>query len=129
MKVDSQLQSKIRSVREQLEAWRRSRKPGEHIPEILWEPITELARAHGVNRISDALRVGYYALQRRVRGNKPAKPAAAGSHFVELKVPPPGSSAECIIELERPSGAKMTVRLARGADALNLIEAFWRKEG
>lgn len=129
MKITSEaFPSEIRSVRQQLEAWRRTHQHWEPIPEALWNSMAELARKRGVSPISRALRVGYYALQRRVRSNQPANSSEVGDTFLELKVPAPAHPCGCIVELEGRCGRKMTVRLASGADALSLVEAFWRHQ-
>ena len=60
--------SEVEPLRCQYEAWRQTRKQGEHIPESLWEAAARLAGAFGVGRVSRALGVGYYALRERVQG-------------------------------------------------------------
>jgi hypothetical protein len=47
-----------------LERWRKKRKGGERIPETLWAAAGELARTHGVNQVSRALRLEFKQLRR-----------------------------------------------------------------
>jgi hypothetical protein len=124
----------IEPVRQQLEAWRRTRKHRESIPPALWQVMARLARVHGVSAISRALRVHYYDLRQRVNGtSKPAPSKGVGKRpgpptFVELKAPV-AINGECVIEVE-DRGAKMIMRVPAaqpGADPLALIQAFWRR--
>lgn len=117
-------------MRSQLEAWRRTRKRGEHIPETLWQAMGELARAFGVSRVSGALGVGYHALKERARG--PAQSIACGNNsavFLELPVPGAAPRSECVVELEDGRGAKMTLRLGSGSgtEVLSVVQAFWSR--
>ena len=94
--------------------WREGRRGRARIPEELWRAATELASAHGIHRTARALRLDYYALQKRVTAT-----ASSGMHapqFVELL--PGGLSAprpECLIEVEEPGGAKLRIHLQGGA--------------
>lgn len=127
-----QFLSEMEQVRRPLEAWRRTRKHREGIPEGLWSAIARLAKTYGISPVGHALRVEYYGLKRRVaeyelaRSSAPSRPA-----FVELKALPSCREAGCTIELENRAGAKMTLRLdqSNGVDALALAEAFWRRGG
>jgi hypothetical protein len=127
----------VEPVRCQLEVWRQTRKRREHIPESLWQAMSELARGFGVGRVCRALGVGYHALKERVEDS--GKPNRSGSDqvaFVELPMsipmpaPTPTRQSECLVELEDGLGAKMTLRLAPGSgtEVLALVQAFWRKQ-
>ena len=82
--------SEVEPLRCQFEAWRQTRKQGEHIPESLWEAAAKLAGAFGVGRVSRVLGVGYYALKERAQDgcqrSHSSHPAAA---FLELPLPAP----------------------------------------
>jgi hypothetical protein len=41
--------------RTRFQAWRGQRKPGDRIPQPLWEMATRLAKAHGASRTATAL--------------------------------------------------------------------------
>jgi hypothetical protein len=96
-----------------IEQWRQRHRPRAPIPEELWREAAELACAYGINRTARALRLGYYALKKRVA-------AAAGSgerapEFVEiLPGGMPSGRPECLIEVEDASGVKMRIRLQGG---------------
>jgi len=125
-----QFLSKMEEVSRPLEAWRRTRKHREGIPESLWTAMASLAETYGISSVSHALRVEYYGLKRRVAEFKSARSTAPSQPaFVELKALPSCQEAGCTIELEKRSGAKMTLRLnqSSGVDALVLAEAFWRR--
>lgn len=122
--------SEMERVRRPLEAWRRTRKHGERIPEGLWTAMASLAKTYGINPVSQALRVEYYGLKRRVTKDNSGHPSAPSRPaFVELTALPACREAGCTVELEDRSGAKMTLRLdqGNGVDALVLAQAFWRR--
>lgn len=123
------LVSKIEAVRSELEAWRRTRKKGERIPEHFWQAMGELARGFGVGRVARVLGVGYHALKERTRG--PGEPAES-SHpvFVELPLSGAVPQSECVVELEDGRGAKMILRLGLGSgtQVLSIVQAFWDRE-
>lgn len=124
--------SDLQQPQQELEAWRKMRQPGEGIPEPLWASVTALARVHGVSPVSQALRVDYYALKRRVLGSEPVrKPQRKRAAFVELPVvSPAAASSGCVVELAQNGARRMTIRWAgsAGSDLLALAEAFWRRE-
>jgi hypothetical protein len=82
----------------------------------------------GIHPVARALRLDYYSLKRRVDGaaSRRQSPAAA---FVEVALSPSASSCspvESVIEMERPDGARMRIRVASEASLVGLTEAFWR---
>jgi len=123
--------SKVRPVRHELEAWRRTRKHRDRIPDSLWKAMTELARVFGVSRVSQAMGVEYYGLKERVQGSEPVGRSSDNqAAFVELPMPAQTPQNEYLVELEDRLGAKMTLRLAPGssAEVLALAQAFWRRQ-
>jgi hypothetical protein len=129
-----ELVERIEPLRQQVEAWRQSRAPGERMPESLWEAATQLAKEYGVSPVQGILRIDYRGLEYRVSGVDKSKSAKAPpppkATFVEL--PPLTSSsirrAEHTIELEDAAGRKMTVKVCGGSltELLPLAQAFWR---
>lgn len=116
----------IDEARDQFEAWRKNHKQRSRIPEDLWDKAAHLARAHGVNPIARALHLDYYDLKHRTarpRVSESSRPA-----FIEVAVSPSPSpvSTESLVEMERPDGARMRVRVAGQNDLLALTVAFWR---
>ena len=125
-------ESKIQPTRQRLEVWRKSRPFREPIPERLWGCIVALARVHGVSAVSQALRLDYYTLKRRLLGSEPLRKARrpAAAQFVELpRLPAPAPSSSCTVELADGSGATGTIRWPQPNPAalLGLAEVFWRR--
>jgi hypothetical protein len=103
------------------------------MPEPLWEAAVAAAREHGVWGVSRALGVNYQSLRSRVgglaRGERGRASGPAG--FVELDGAQVLGAAErevTTLDLSRPDGARMTIRLeGRGRlDLPALAEALWR---
>jgi hypothetical protein len=119
-----------RDVRARIEEWRRNKKIGARIPESLWAAAVRLARKHGVNPVARALGLDYYSLQRRVVGKEkrpPATKTAPTPRFVEVDLSEAFGGSGCVVELEHPSGAKMTLRFSgrEGMDLAALTTSFW----
>lgn len=57
MKIKETFLSDLAPVRRALDAWRKTRKRCQTIPESLWTPIAALACAHGGSQVSQALRL------------------------------------------------------------------------
>ena len=124
---------------ERFAEWRRTRRRGTPIPVELWELAVELAERYGVSRTSQALPVGYYALQARVAAcgqfsddskSVPAvdcSPVTLSPKFVELPAATLGAPVECVVEFEKPGGAKLRihVRSSQLPDLSALGRAFW----
>jgi hypothetical protein len=127
--VSSEFQLQIEPVRQELEAWRRTRKHRDPIPPPIWQAMVELSRIHGLNPVSQALGINYYDLKRRVSPppKVSAKKEGKAPAFVELNVAS-STGTGCVVEVE-DRGAKMTLRLpvGSGTDAVGLLQAFWRR--
>ena len=91
--------------------------------------MARLARTYGVSRVSRALGVEYYGLKRRVEEGPRTQRNGEAVTFVEVKGSAPVEPSGCVIELEKGSGAKLTLRLAPSsqADVLGLVQALWRR--
>lgn len=119
------------TLRERIETWRRTRlKPGA-MPEELWQAAARLAAKHGINPTAEALRLQYYALKDRVDGRAPRRRERAGARrkptFVEvprLSAPVSGN----VLEIERPGGTKVTLRLSSAVDVAAVLESVWRAD-
>jgi len=113
-------------VRTGIEAWRKTRKKRSQMPEDLWRAAAEIARVHGVNPIAEALHLNYYDLKRRVDGMGQKRPVPRPA-FVEIPSAAPLAASACVVEMVRPDGAKMTIRMAADGDGklVPLSEAFW----
>ena len=101
----------------QFAAWRR-RRTGRKIPARLWRLATDLARRHGLSATVRALKVQYYDLESRVRG-EPVR-AGASPAFVELVPPPRGSGSRCTVQIEDRHGTKVSLEI-EGVSVADLI--------
>ena len=59
-----ELPADIEEVRGRLDSWRAGRRKRSPIPKELWEAAVGLARVHGVNPVSTALRLSYDTCKR-----------------------------------------------------------------
>jgi len=116
----------MRKVHAQLQRWRSRRRKRERIPEALWAAAGELARQHGVNPVSRALRLEFNHLKCAAeaggaKGRKGATPA-----FVELIAPQTSSARECVLELEAPRGKLRVEFKGMGvAELADISRALW----
>jgi hypothetical protein len=80
------------------------------------------ARQYGVHRTCRVLGLDYAVLKRRVEAN--AAHGSTGSvmapSFVELLPGGSAARAECVVELEEPSGARLRIEL-KGVAAPDLV--------
>ncbi len=127
----SDLSRSLTALALRLKSWRRTRRPGQRIPEDLWSQAVRLAHIQGLSPVSTALQLNYYDLQRRLgmpaRARKsPVKPA----HFVELPSPVAleRSADSGTLELTRSNGSRLILRLptSRARDLLLLVQTFLR---
>jgi hypothetical protein len=146
----SVLTSPLEAVRCQFEHWRESRKNRrERIPENLWSAAAGLRQQYSVNQISNALRLNYNDLKKRMPTRLSAKnrqeqeavsrvKRLSSVPFIELDWQRGFSSSlsgcktqadECVIEMEDAYGSKMRMGLKGIAnhDLLELGKAFWSK--
>lgn len=126
---------KLAEARRRFEQWRKFRGSGGRIPHELWMAAAEAAAERGAEAVAADLDVDLGRLRHWMRSVAGGKPPGAAAAFVEL---PPlagsagmadaGSTAECTLELEEPSGRKLRISL-RGpatAQALELGRVLWR---
>ena len=123
--------AKVEAARARVDAWRKSRQGRqERMPEALWNSAVELARVQGINPIARALRLDYYSLKERVagrqRGNQPRGPSPV---FLDLGVGSLPSPSTCVVEMQAPGGARITVRLpdAGKVDLVSLARLLLRR--
>jgi hypothetical protein len=124
--ADADVPAAMRKVHERLQRWRSERKGRERIPEALWSAAGELARQHGVSRVSQALHLEFKQLKRlaeagRLDQNKQPTPA-----FMELIGPQTPAAREWILELEGARG-KLRIELKRAttAELAAVSRALW----
>jgi hypothetical protein len=118
----------LRRLESRFQAWRKTRVLGERIPEPLWQAAAKVAADVGVGRAASALKLDYYALQRRM----PTRQAdtAPTVRFVELPSAPLLPSSECTIEIDDGTGASMRIQIkgADLADIASLGHRLWKEE-
>jgi hypothetical protein len=118
----TQLPPGVGVVRDRFETWRKAKKGRERIPPRLWSAAAALCQRHGVNLVSQWLRVNHTALRDRFRRAARPKQEKAAPTFVEcvpgaapvFPVSPIAGAAEYVVEVDQDQGPRMRVR-ARGA--------------
>src|SRR5215203_5050928 len=90
----------IAQLQRELEEYRRMRRRRAKLPESIWEAAAELARKHGVYAVTQALRLDYMGLKKRLGEVGDRRPYKSKPVFVELMVPPPAAGEECLIEID-----------------------------
>ncbi len=121
----------LHTLARQLRQWRTTPRRGRCIPEALWENAARMARTYGVSRISAALKLSYYDLQRRARVcHRAMTQPQAQPTFVQLATPvlSAGPSQHGTIETAHTSGSRLILRLldAKPRELLALVETFLR---
>ena len=128
----SALPAPLEATRRRFERWRRSRTARSRIPDALWTSAVQAAGRYGLHRTTQALRLDYYALKKRVADTASDRELGreAAAAFLELPALVSGGASECIVELEDPGGAKMRLHLKGGAvpDVAALARSFWGVE-
>jgi hypothetical protein len=132
-KKTRELPRRLEGVRRRIERWRQTRKVRSRIPDQLWAAAVQMARAYGVNRTAQTLRLDYYGLKKRVEQKTVvaanATEAEGTTRFVELAPFSPAGSCECSLELENIGGAKMRIQLKSITmpDLAAISQTFWNR--
>ena len=156
-KAQWKVPAEVDAVRVEIEAWRSSREKRGPIPSAFWTAAAALARRYSVYRISQALRLNYGVLKRRMKGlsvdaSQPCLDSdspGAGRGFIEVtgvevvRAEPSADTSvapqpvvdsasvpnELSIEVLDESGARMTVRISDGSgvDVGALVGSFWQR--
>lgn len=125
MKVEQQtLPMEVGEVGCQIELWRGcGGGKGAAMPEALWTKAAQLARRYGIYRISQALRLSYESLKRRVLAlpDKTMGQNSDACRFVEVGIVPSPVPWGVEIELDNQVGQKVVIRLRRGSE----IDLSW----
>src|SRR3954470_17602160 len=79
----------MEDVKSRFDQWRQTRRGKARIPEELWTAAGELAREHGVNRVSRVLRLEFNHLKRMAEAGRQTKSDNVGRApaFLELMNP------------------------------------------
>lgn len=116
----------VKKLRTRLEAYRGKPGRSRRLPEDIWMSAAALARIHGVNCVSRALKLHYGDLKRRAQAGKGTRKTPA-EKFVEIGAGIPPWATGCTVELEDQAGRKMAIRLAQpeSVELVELTKAFW----
>jgi hypothetical protein len=119
----------IKEARDRLDLWRKGGSRGRRIPEPLWETAVDLAKVHGVNPVAKGLRLDYYDLKKRLVSSKEVRSGRRNgftAEFVEMRFPPIGPGAGCLVTLEDGSGERLTISLpgSCGDQVAGIIQAL-----
>jgi len=119
---------RLAEARRRFEGWRRSRRGYGRIPDELWRMAAEVAKRHGAQATAAALKLDAARLKQRMRTVGREANGTPSSSFVELAPLPGGSTAECTLELEHPSGRKLRICLKgqATAQAWELGQLLWK---
>lgn len=96
-------------ARDRFDSWRRTSRPKARIPESLWKLAAEVAAKHGLSRTASTLRLGYYALKKRVEKAETERESQSPA-FLELPSVA-GAAQECVIEMFDGADCRMRMQL------------------
>ena len=113
----------LKEVQQQFEQCRKTRKSRRPIPEHLWQAAVELAKQYSINHVARLLRLNHTALKEKVEISKKGNPT-----FVEIPLPDKISPFHWTVEMEKTSGAKLTMS-CQGQGAFEALvemgKTFW----
>lgn len=118
----------IEEVQASFDEWRRTRRGRSPIPEALWAAAGELARRHGVNRISRVLRLEFNHLKRMAASGVQISTTGVEKAPAFLELVNPGTSGlpEYTIEIDGPNGTlRIHCKGVTAADLADLSRALW----
>ena len=119
-KAQLEVPAGMQRICQRFERWRGSHRGRLPIPEGLWASAAAVARAHGVFRTAQVLRLEYGKLKRMAEAASGSpQPATVPAAFLEL-MPQPVGVSDCLIEVEGPGG-KMRLHW-KGATASDLAD-------
>ena len=121
----------LESVRDELEAWRRTRtKPKSHIPKKIWAKRLLLLDQHPMDVVSRALSLTADQLKAKLTMRK-IQAQRDGTDFVEISLPSIKHEQTSItlgsrIEIKRADGASMIIEHLSEHALSNLLAKFMR---
>lgn len=122
----TRLPAEVEAVRQRIEEWRQTRLKRTRMPEDLWQAAAALARTRGAWAMSQALRVRLDGLRSRI-DTAPQGDRTPAAKFIEVGMRRASADrGDTTVELSRPDGTRLTVRVARGSglDVDSIIAAF-----
>ena len=110
-----------------IDSWRASSTTRRRIPEKVWSEAVGLARVHGVNRVSEAMRLSHERLTKRLNARRKTQRGAGAPRFVEFApIEMANGTSKMSIDLVDGSGRSMTLRNANASDVSGIVAAFFR---
>jgi hypothetical protein len=119
----------LAAARTRINKWRSSGRTRRPIPDDVWEMAVELVPAHGVYRVSRALRLRYDKLKTQAKTRRSARRPRSRTKpaFVQVAAPTPampGQHIECLVELTDKNGHHMAIRSSAAVDVARLVATF-----
>jgi len=131
-KLTDEQVSALGTVAQQFAVWRDTRTKRERIPDSLWSGAVDLFRCYGlsINKIAQTLRLNYTDLKLHIAEISPVVMQTIedeSATFFELD--PPLITTDCVIEMEKPSGAKLRMCFRGRADPVAIDLGRYFLEG
>lgn len=122
--------STLESVQARFDHWRKTRQKREVIPEDLWSAAVALTETNSINKVARRLRLNASSLKQRAGLSKPPThtEVVEPSSFIEIPFIQSGHAAHCQVDIQRPDGSRMQIRMSQGGntDLSALVRAFSR---
>ena len=102
-------QVKLAAVKRAFARWRATKRPGQAVPEELWDRAVAASKVHGPTRIAAELRLNHSTLKKKIDGAAAPK-SSPSPEFFELplgQLRPPEST----LEVEDVTGARLRLVL------------------
>ena len=121
--------SKLEAAQGRVLAWRQAKPKFGRMPKELWAEAVHLVEQFGLAAVARKLGLDYTALKQRVAASAVmASPVSLDTSFMEIpgaRFTPGTVPAEVMVEVSKPSGARLTLRLPTvGVDVAGLIRTF-----
>lgn len=120
----------LQEVQEMFAEWRNRRGKKEPIPEYLWQAAKNLSKQFSITQISKALALNHTDLKKRIGEGVVLDDDQCfqSPAFIKIDMEAPRNGSQCVIEMEKPDGARLRMHFSSAADTLflELGKAFWR---
>lgn len=118
----------LAAARHRIDQWRDSNVRRRRIPEELWVEAVHLARKHGINRVSETMRLSHNRLTQRLDAHHPRKShrVSSASRFIEVApIEMRSGPSKMSIDLVDGTGRSMTLRNIDTRDLSSIVAAFF----
>lgn len=121
-------ESALESVQTRFNHWRETRQKREAIPEDLWSAAVALTETYSINKVARQLRLNAGSLKQRAVQSVPSThtEVVKPSSFIEIPFIQSGHAAHCQVDIQRPDGSRMQIRMSQGSNTelSALVRAF-----